>query len=49
MLEKDPTLTDVSFLLMTMKFKEGKDIIDSHTRRGSAAVWAQRNATISHE
>ena len=36
-LEKDPTLTDVdrlSFLLMTMKCKEGKEIIDSHTRRG---------------
>ena len=34
MLQKDPTLTNVdklSFLLMTMKCKEGKDIIDSHT------------------
>ena len=36
-LEKDPSLTDVdrlSFLLMTVKCKEGKEIIDSHTRRG---------------
>jgi len=36
-LEKDPTLTDVdrlSFLLMTIKCKEGKEIIDSCTRRG---------------
>ena len=34
---KDTTLTDVdrlSFLLMTMKSQEGKDIIDSHTRQG---------------
>ena len=36
-LEKDPSLTNVdrlSFLLMTVKCKEGKEIIDSHTRRG---------------
>ena len=36
-LNKDTTLTDVdrlSFLLMTMKSQEGKDIIDSHTRQG---------------
>ena len=36
-LEKDPSLTDVDrlfFLLMTVKCKEGKEIIDSHTRRG---------------
>ena len=36
-LQKDPTVTNVdrlSFLLMTMKCKEGKEIIDSHTRRG---------------
>ena len=36
-LKKDPTLTDVdrlSFLVMTMKCKEGKDIIDSQTRQG---------------
>ena len=34
--QKDATLTDVDrlfFLTMTMKCKEGKDIIDSHTRR----------------
>ena len=46
MLQKDPMLTNVdrlSFLFMTMKCKEGKEIIDSHTRRGpnyDAAVWA---------
>ena len=37
MLQKDPTLTNadgLSFMLMTMKCKEGKEIIDSHTRRG---------------
>ena len=37
MLQKDPTLTNVdrlSFLLVTMKCKEGKEIIYSHTRRG---------------
>ncbi len=45
-LEKDPSLTDVdrlSFLLMTIKCKEGKEIIDCHTRRGpdyGAAVQA---------
>ncbi len=36
-LEKNPNLTDVdrlSFLLMTVKCKEGKEIIDSHTRSG---------------
>ena len=36
-LMKDPTLTDIdrlSFLLMTMKCKEGKEIIDSQTRQG---------------
>ena len=35
-LSKDTTLTDVdrlSFLVMTMKCKEGREIIDSHTRR----------------
>ncbi len=38
MLDKDLTLTDVdklSFLQMTIKCEEGKEIIDSHTRRGS--------------
>ncbi len=45
-LKKDPTLTDVdrlSFLLMTIKCKEGKEIIDSKTRQGpdyEAAVQA---------
>ncbi len=45
-LKKDPTLTDVdrlSFLLMTMKCKEGKEIIDSKTWQGpdyEAAVQA---------
>ncbi len=37
-LDKDLTLTDVdklSFLQMTIKCEEGKEIIDSHTRRGS--------------
>ena len=36
MLSKDSTLTSIdklSFLLMTMKCQEGKDIIDSHTRQ----------------
>ena len=36
-LKIDPTLTDVdrlSFLVMTMKCKEGKEIIDSQTRQG---------------
>ena len=36
-LSKDDTLTDIdrlSFLNMTIKCKEGKEIIDSHTRRG---------------
>ena len=45
-LSKDTTLTDVdrlSFLVMTMKCKEGREIIDSHTRRSpdyEAAVHA---------
>ena len=45
-LSKDDTLTDfdhLSFLNMTIKCKEGKVIIDSHTRRGpdyEAAVLA---------
>jgi len=45
-LKKDPTLTDVDrlyFLVMIIKCREGKDIIDSHTRRGpdyDAAVQA---------
>ena len=37
MLQNDSTLTNVdrlSFMLMTMKCKEGKEIINSHTRRG---------------
>ena len=37
MLKKDATLTDIdrlSFLVMTMKCKEGKEIIDSQTRQG---------------
>ena len=48
-LNKDPTLTDVdklSFLLMTMKCQEGKDITDSHTRQGPnyyAAVQALKD------
>ena len=48
-LNKDPTLTNVdklSFLLMTMKCQEGKDIIDSHTRQGPnyyAAVQALKD------
>ena len=48
-LNKDPTLTDVdklSFLLMTTKCQEGKDIIDSHTRQGPnyyAAVQALKD------
>ncbi len=48
-LKKDPTLTDVdrlSFLLMTIKCKEGKEIIDSKTRLGpdyEAAVQALKD------
>ena len=54
-LEKDSILTDIdilSFWLMTMKCKEGKEIIDSHTRRGpdyDAAVRALKDAMISYD
>ena len=54
-LSKDATLTDVyrlSFLTMTMKCKEGKDIIDSHTRRSpdyEAAVRALKNGMTNPE